>query len=51
MYDLINNVAYYNDGEGEFLYNNDFEGTYEGFGTFATIGNKLGSYTNEDTEE
>ena len=42
MYDLINNVAYYNDGEGEFLYNNDFEGTYEGFGTFATIGNKLG---------
>ncbi len=51
MYDLINNVAYYNDGEGEFLYNNDFEGTYEGFGTFATIGNKLGSYTNENTEE
>lgn len=48
MYDLINNVAYYNDGEGEFLYNNDFEGTYEGFGTFATIGNRLGSYTNED---
>ena len=51
MYDLINNVAYYNDGEGEFLYNNDFEGTYEGFGTFATIGNKLGSYINEDIEE
>ena len=51
MYDLINNVAYYNDGEGEFLYNNDFEGTYEGFGTFATIGNKLGFYSKEDTEE
>lgn len=51
MYDLINNVAYYNDGEGEFLYNTDFEGTYEGFGTFATIGNKLGSYNYEDEEE
>lgn len=51
MYDIINNVAYYNDGEGEFLYNNDFEGTYEGFGTFATIGNKLGSYNYEDEEE
>lgn len=51
MYDLINNVAYYNDGEGEFLYNTDFDGNYEGFGTFATIGNKLGSYINEDTEE
>ena len=51
VYDLINNVAYYNDGEGEFLYNTDFEGTYEGFGTFATIGNKLGFYINEDTEE
>ena len=51
MYDLINNVVYCNNGEGEFLYDTDFEGTYEGFGTFATIGNKLGSYTNEDTEE
>ena len=51
MYDLINNVVYYNDGEGEFLYDTDFEGTYEGFGTFATIGNKLGFYTNENSEE
>ena len=51
MYDLINNVAYYNDGEGEFLTNRDFEGTYEGFGPFATIGNKLGSYNYEDEEE
>ena len=51
MYDLIKNDAYYNDGEGEFLYNNDFEGNYEGFGTFATIGNKLGSYNYEDEEE
>ena len=33
MYDLINNVAYYNDGKGEFIYNRDFEGTYKGFGS------------------
>ena len=51
MYDLINNIAYYNDGEGEFLTDGDFEGTYEGFGTFATIGNKLGFYPKENTEE
>ena len=51
MYDLINNIAYYNNGTGDFFYNGDFEGTYDGFGTFATIGNKLGSYTNEDIEE
>ena len=51
MYDIINNIAYYNDGEGEFLYNTDFEGTYEGFGTFATIGNKLGSYNYENEKE
>lgn len=51
MYDLIKNDAYYNDGEGEFLYNNDFEGNYEGFGTFATIGNKLGSYNYENEKE
>lgn len=43
MYDLINNVAYYNDGEGEFIYNRDFEGTYKGFGVLGGIGNKLGS--------
>lgn len=43
MYDLINNVAYYNDGTGEFLYNRDFEGTYTGFTGLGCIGNKLGS--------
>ena len=43
MYDLINNVAYYNDGGGEFIYNRDFEGTYKGFGVLGGIGNKLGS--------
>lgn len=41
MYDLINNVAYYNDGEGEFLYNNDVEGTYKGFTGLGCIGNRL----------
>ena len=41
MYDLINNVAYYNDGEGEFIYNRDFEGTYTGFSGLACIGNRL----------
>lgn len=43
MYDLINNVAYYNDGIGEFLYNRDFEGTYKGFVQLGGIGNRLGS--------
>lgn len=43
MYDLINNVAYYNNGTGEFLYNKDFEGTYKGFTGLGCIGNKLGS--------
>ena len=43
MYDLINNVAYYNDGTGEFIYNRDFEGTYTGFTGLGCIGNKLGS--------
>ena len=41
MYDLINNVAYYNDGTGEFLYNRDFEGTYKGFTGLGCIGNRL----------
>ena len=41
MYDLINNVAYYNDGTGEFIYNKDFEGTYKGFSGLGCIGNKL----------
>lgn len=41
MYDLINNVAYYNDGTGEFLYNRDFEGTYKGFTGLSGIGNRL----------
>jgi hypothetical protein len=43
MYDLINNVAYYNDGEGEFLTNRDFEGTYKGFSGLGCIGNRLGA--------
>ena len=42
MYDLINNVAYYNDGTGEFLYNRDFEGTYKGYRLLSTVGNRLG---------
>ena len=41
MYDLINNVAYYNDGAGDFDYNKDFEGTYTGFSGLGGIGNKL----------
>ncbi|MBQ7820539.1 MAG: hypothetical protein IJ341_12695 [Bacteroidales bacterium] len=41
MYDLINNVAYYNDGTGEFLYNRDIEGTYTGFTGLSGIGNRL----------
>lgn len=43
MYDLINNVAYYNDGEEEFLYNRVFEGTYKGFTGLGCIGNRLGT--------
>ena len=43
MYDLINNVAYYNDGEGEFLHNRDFEGTYTEFSGLGCIGNRLGA--------
>ena len=42
MYDLINNVAYYNDGEGEFLSNRDYEGDYIGCGVLGGIGNRLG---------
>lgn len=42
MYDLVNNVAYYNDGEGEFDYNRDFEGTYTGYGVSSVVGNRLG---------
>ena len=41
MYDRINNIAYYNDGEGEFLTNRDFEGTYKGFTGLGCIGNRL----------
>ena len=41
MYDLIDNVAYYNDGEGEFIHNRDFEGTYTGFSGLGCIGNRL----------
>ena len=43
MYDLINNVAYYNDGEGEFLQNRDFGGTYKGYTGLGCIGNRLGT--------
>lgn len=43
MYDLINNVAYYNDGEGEFSTNKDFEGTYKGFTGLGCISNRLGA--------
>lgn len=43
MYDLINNVAYYNNGEEEFLHNRDFEGTYKGYTGLGCIGNRLGS--------
>lgn len=43
MYDLINNAVYYNDGEGEFLTNRDFEGTYKGYTGLGCIGNRLGT--------
>ena len=51
MYDLINNVAYYNDGEGEFLTNRDFEGTYKGYTGLGCIGNRLGSDYNPINEK
>lgn len=51
MYDLINNVAYYNDGEGEFLHNRDFEGTYKGYTGLGCIGNRLGSDYNPIDEK
>lgn len=44
MYDLINNIAYYNDGTDEFLYNRDLEGTYTECGIMGGIGNRLGSF-------
>lgn len=51
MYDLINNVAYYNDGTGEFLHNRDYEGTYKGFTGLGCIGNRLGSDYNPINEK
>lgn len=51
MYDLINNVAYYNDGTGEFLHNRDFEGTYKGYTGLGCIGNRLGSDYNPIDEK
>lgn len=48
MYDLINNVAYYNDGAGEFLYNRDFEGTYKGYTGLGCVGNRLGAIYNHE---
>ena len=44
MYDLINNVAYYNDGEGEFKYGSRAEGSYTGYSGLGCIGNRLGGY-------
>ena len=43
MYDLINNVAYYNDGEGDFVMPPKREGSYTGFAQLGGIGNRLGS--------
>ena len=43
MYDLINAVAYYNDGEGEFVMPPKREGTYTGFTALGGIGNRLGN--------
>lgn len=51
MYDLINNVAYYNDGTGEFLHNRDFEGTYKGYTGLGCIGNRLGGDYNPIDEK
>lgn len=42
MYDLINNVPYYNDGTGEFIMPAKREGTYKGFALLSGIGNRLG---------
>lgn len=42
MYDLINNVAYYNDGEGDFVMPPKREGSYTGFAQLGGIGNRLG---------
>lgn len=51
MYDLINNVAYYNDGTGEFLHNRDYEGTYKGYTGLGCIGNRLGGDYNPVNEK
>ena len=51
MYDLINNVAYYNDGTGEFLHNRDFEGTFKGYTGLGCIGNRLGGDYNPINEK
>ena len=51
MYDLINNVAYYNAGEDEFGYDKRFEGSFKGFGVLSGIGNKLGSDYNPINEK
>lgn len=51
MYDLINNVPYYNNGTGEFTYNKDFEGDYIGCGILGGIGNRLGYFEKEDTDD
>ena len=51
MYDLINNIAYYNDGEGNFLTNRDFEGTYKGYTGLGCIGNRLGASEFEVEED
>ena len=50
MYDLINNVPYYNDGTGEFTYNKDFEGDYIGCGILGGIGNRLGYYQSSSSD-
>ena len=51
MYDLINNVPYYNNGTGEFTHNKDFEGDYIGCGILGGIGNRLGYFEKEDTDD
>lgn len=43
MYDLINAVPYYNDGEGEFVMPPKREGNYTGFTSLGGIGNRLGN--------
>ena len=42
MYDLINNVAYYNDGTGEFVMPPKREGSYTGFAQLGSIFNRIG---------